>query len=189
MYYNIDTELLNNIRSEVINIAPDLKPEEKLKRNIIVNRVSVEKYLNLKYLKCFMQQLDLLDHVLFMSFNTTIKAQSPIHIDSTEFKYSLNIPIKNYSGTYCCFYQTKGIKTMSTINFGAESVKKESSNYYTFDEKNCTLIAKYETVQPAIIDTTVPHRFYNLKMSERQMLLIRLKNSANKVIDKITNSI
>lgn len=131
-----------------------------------------------------LERIGILEYVFGPAFSVTYNKSSDIHIDHaySGWRYSLNIPIKETDNTFLTFYDCDSEKTSVAIRPDDTGNK----TYTKFELSDCKVLARYETNVPAIIDTTVPHKFESFNDNPRVMLLLRLNKEFNKdIIDNI----
>lgn len=75
----------------------------------------------------------------------------PIHSDSKDFGYALNIPILNTAGTYTVWYESSVPPKETPVN-GDSNV-----TYHSYDEGTSTEIDRVELLQPALLNIDTPH--------------------------------
>lgn len=74
----------------------------------------------------------------------------PIHQDTGDFEFSLNLPIKNTKDTYTVFYEVSAPATL-------ELVANTSVTYMGFSPEISTVIEKVEIIQPTLLNVKIPH--------------------------------
>ena len=76
----------------------------------------------------------------------------PIHRDSIDFGYALNIPVLNTKGTYTIWYDSSVPAQETRVN-GDSNV-----TYWHYNDDTCAEIDRVELLQPAILNIDTPHR-------------------------------
>ena len=74
----------------------------------------------------------------------------PIHQDTGDFEWSLNLPIRNTKDTYTAFYDVSAPATMKVV-------PNTSVTYMSFDPEISTLIEKVEIIRPTLLNVKTPH--------------------------------
>jgi hypothetical protein len=174
-YQPITLPLLDAIQQDILNTIPTTVPEER--RYLYFDALNTDTLLKIPSLYISLQQLNLIDYIDRMAMSHSLKSQSLIHIDPIGAIYSLNIPIANYHNTYLCFYSTNIKPSYNIVTTSKTKEEIRRLTYTEFKDTDCTLIEKYETTEPALINTKTPHKFYNLWNKHRTILLIRLKEN------------
>jgi len=95
----------------------------------------------------------------------------PIHQDTGDFEYSLNLPIKNTKDTYTAFYEVSAPATMKVV-------PNTSVTYMSFDPEISTLIEKVEIIQPTLLNVKTPHNVV-LKTTNLPRITIALRLGKN----------
>jgi hypothetical protein len=165
-YFPIEVVNLNTIREKILRLLP--KYTMPFRSNFFY--IPKEEILGIEELKLDLTNMGLLNYIDATGINFYYKNIPIIHVDTGNFKYSLNIPISGYSNTYINYYN-------SSIEPALKS--KGTVSWLEYDTSNCTLIERFESTTPAIVNTQVPHAFENFNNAPRIMLLLRL----NKTID------
>lgn len=101
----------------------------------------------------------------------------PIHQDTGDFEYSLNLPIKNTKGTYTAFYDVSAAATMKVV-------PNTSVTYMSFDPEISTLIEQVELIQPTLLNVKTPHNVV-LKTTTLPRITIALRLGNNFKIEGI----
>lgn len=136
---------------------------------------STDKFREIDELRIEMEKIGLYN---FWFCSTIIVSYDdlPIHKDTGDFIYSLNIPIQNTSGTYTVFYYTNN----PAIRVKIDGEGANDLDYYEFNDKSVKIIDKIEMIEPAIINTQVPHNvIHNTENFPRITLCLRLNLSFN----------
>lgn len=194
MYYPVKINNENEIKKLALDKCKNILTEElknNPKRLLVFNRLQAEDFLSIKPLHDCLQEMNLIEHVFGISISLTVRSQSIIHTDPKKLRYSLNIPILNCEKTYLSFfscinkeYDTKNFEAKHYESDGVLSTQKTQYDVKEYNKKDCQLIGKYECIESAIIDTQVPHMFDNYNHNARIMLLVRLKTTANQLVEK-----
>jgi len=170
-YHNIVLPSLSLIQEKVQRAIPikyDIFPGLTYLPN------NKELFLSIPELSSALVSLGLLDYIDCIAVNTFWKTTSPIHRDSGYSKYSLNIPLCGYKGTYLEYFTTdvEPIKksTASFVNTELDPI------YYDYPIESCILDTIVPTDCPVIINIKQPHRFINPHSEKRSILLIRLRD-------------
>ena len=147
--------------------------------DIVVNTVDISKplfeYHNARKftdIPEFKEQLiekNLYDFLHYAVINVSLKGTSPIHTDSEKFTYSLNIPIIGYKNTYLHFYESHQKPILQGTGSG-------NVTYALHNHSQCKPIGKFETTEPAIVNTRVAHCFQNCNVEPRVVLLLRINS-------------
>ena len=149
-------------------------PKEKLSTKEALFYVPDNKniFLSIPELKLELDKLNWTPYILAIGFYIIAPTDgSPIHVDSTSFSYSFNIPILNCEDTYVNFYRAnKEPKKQIYSMYGT------SMNYYKFDSAECELSDSLEMLTPHIINVREAHNIVNKNTKSRITLLIRLRN-------------
>lgn len=74
----------------------------------------------------------------------------PIHQDTGDFEYSLNLPIQNTENTYTAFYDVSAPATMKLV-------PNTNVTYMSFDPEISTLIEQVEITRPTLLNVKTPH--------------------------------
>lgn len=97
----------------------------------------------------------------------------PIHQDTGDFEYSLNLPIQNTKDTYTAFYDVSAPATMKIV-------PNTTVTYMSFDPEISTLVEKVEIVQPTLLNVKTPHNvIIRTKNLPRITIALRLGNNFN----------
>jgi len=107
----------------------------------------------------------------------------PIHKDTGDYTYSLNIPLSGYDKTFVNFYNTDAHDNV--IKVPKQEGQSSGHAYNKFELKDCDLSSSHESNTPYIMDTRVPHDVVNDTDTTRIFLLIRLKQSANEKVKSL----
>ena len=111
------------------------------------------------------------------------KTRIPIHKDTGNYTYSLNVPLLGYKNTFLNFYKTDSNDT--TVEVPKQLGHASGIVFKKFDYEKCVLIESHETNSPYIMNTQIPHDVHNPNDYKRLFLLIRIDNSQNYKIEKI----
>jgi hypothetical protein len=166
---NITIDNLQTIQEQAQRLIP-------VKYNIFPGLIYIpnnkELFLSIPELVSVLSRLRILNYVGAIAINTFWKTTSPIHKDYGSARYSLNIPLCGYKGTYLEYFTTD----QDPIKKPTTSLLENSSGVHYFDYpiENCKLDEVVPTDCPLIVDTLTPHRFINPYSEMRRLLLIRL---------------
>lgn len=178
LYHPVKLNTLPTIRKELLELASS---KIDLSQQNFTYGLGVKFFLSCNSLKKELIRLKLLTHIHNIGISVTIESKSPIHIDSNVYTYSLNIPLNGFKNTFLSYYQPKDEKSYKNIIANGGFV------YSIYEEDNCNLIQKIETLYPALVNTSIPHSFENLNSIPRTLLMIRFKNETfdvNNFIDR-----
>jgi hypothetical protein len=132
--------------------------------------IPVQEILEIKELKNQIENIGLLEYIHSSAINLYYKGTPVIHKDTGNFIYSLNIPISGYANTHLSYFESYADPELKYIG---------SVSYTEYDKESCTLIEKFETTGPAIVNTQIPHAFENFNNEPRLVLLLRLDKRVN----------
>ena len=165
-YFPIEVTNLDIIREKILRLIPKYTIAYQSK----FFYVPKEEILGIIELAIELKNIGILDYVESTGINFYYKNIPVIHKDTGNFIYSLNIPISGYSNTYINYYES---------STDPELKSKGTVSWLEYNASNCTLIEKFESNIPAIVNTQSPHAFENFNNEPRIMLLLRL----NKTVD------
>jgi len=160
----------------IINRALALVPENKKYRTgLFYIDDNKEKFLSIPQLSKLLSELGLLEHVSGIAVYV-VYSGTPIiiHRDSGDITYSLNIPLSGCENTFVNFYDT--------VQQNVPLVDGARVNYFSYDPQQCQLIQSLEMTTPHLINVSVPHAVVNGNNQPRITLLIRLRNTAGKLL-------
>jgi len=130
-----------------------------------------DRFKNNELLKSLMLDLKLYDY-WFCTAVVVSYDDMPIHTDAGSFHYSFNIPIRNTKKTYTMFYETSDQPVQQQVQDGS------AYNFFKFDSNTIKMIDKIEMLQPAIINTQIPHNVIHFSSDlPRITILLRLNLS------------
>lgn len=168
-YFPIEVVNLNIIREKILRLIPKYTMPHR--SNFFY--VPKEKILAIEELTLALKNIGLLNYIDATGINFYYKAIPIIHVDTGNFEYSLNIPISGYNNTYINYYEA---------SVEPELKSKGTVSWLEYTVSNCTLIEKFESNTPAIVNTQAPHAFENFNSEPRIMLLLRLKKTVDSSI-------
>jgi hypothetical protein len=134
--------------------------------------VDVLEFKDIPELKPQLQHLGLYDYIKYSVINLSMKGTSPIHRDTGDFTYSLNIPLFGYQNTYLHYFSNENQPRIQGTGQGGVT-------YLLYNHSESTFIGKVETNEPAIVNTQQPHCFQNLNVLPRVVILLRISNQWN----------
>ena len=191
MKYSKQIQLLKfkEIQEKVLSLIPDDVLNGNTARYIIPEGrlESIEYFLNILELKEELIRLNLIDHIFGIALNITdtkYDHDETIHIDSKEqlYSYSLNIPIIGYQTCSINFYDIDSPNDDIIQDLFRDCSPKHFA-------KKFTLIESIGADTPIIINTKVAHSFNTTKDQLRIVMLIRLANTANEIIESIIQKV
>lgn len=175
---NIDLGDITELKSEIIALFP----KEMYNTPCIVYLPdNINVFLGIPKLKNLLESLNLLAGITQLGFAYHLlpphsNLQS-VHTDSDHFRYSLNIPLNEFTDNYMTFYKTSCLPTYL-------SDSSASAKAYSYDQ--CELIDRVKVTTPYVIDTTVPHDSENNTDEWQFIFLIRLEPIVDEVIQQLT---
>lgn len=170
-YYSpVKIENLKTIQKKVFEHFPkeDLLKKEAL--FYIPDNLNV--FLSIPELKAELDKLNWTTHIFGIGFyilGTT--SGSHIHLDSSTFTHSFNIPILNCENTFVNFFKTEKEPKKEVFKLYDTVI-----NYHRFDPADCELVDQLEMVTPHVINVQEPHNIVNTNTTPRITLLMRLRN-------------
>lgn len=122
-------------------------------------------------LRAEMERLGMLDY-WFATAVITVKPNGmlPIHTDTGDYTYSLNIPMHNFEDGDTVFYSTSVEPVFMPRSNG-------SGSYQKFMPEHCTETERFTLNRPALMNTQVPHSVINSSSTSRIALGLRLAHS------------
>jgi hypothetical protein len=171
-YFPIQVSNLNIIKEKILRLIPNYTTPYQSK----FFYVPKEEILGIEELTLELTTIGLLNYIDATGINFYYKGIPVIHKDTGNFKYSLNIPIAGYNNTYINYYESSA---------DPELKSKGIVSWLEYNASTCTLIEKFETNTPAIVNTQAPHAFENFNNEPRIMLLLRLDKTIDTSIKKI----
>jgi hypothetical protein len=180
LYHPVKLNTLPTIKKELLELASS---KIDLSQQTFTYGQGVRFFLSSNSLKKELIRLKLINHIYKIAISVTIESKSPIHVDSKSnyYTYSLNIPLSGFENTFLSHYQPKDEKSYKN------KIANDGFIYSVYEEDNCNLIQKIETLYPALVNTSIPHSFENLNSIPRIMLMIRFNYETfdvNNFIDK-----
>lgn len=170
-YYSpVHIENLKTIQGKVFEHFPK---EELFKREslfYIPDNLNI--FLSIPELKAELDKLNWTPYVFGIGFYIISPTNGThIHLDSTTFNHSLNIPILNCENTFVNFYKTESEPKKEVYKLYDTLI-----NYNRFDPADCEVIDQLEMLTPHVINVQEPHNVVNKNTKSRITLLIRLRN-------------
>lgn len=166
LYQQIDIDNLEELQAAILSILPN-----KCRTETDLFYLPVSHYMMLPEFRKMLTQLDLVDNV--SSIATVVVEPGvdnwPIHVDSGDMQWSLNIPIQHCEGTWTTWYET-----------ASEPVYMDrpgkDSGYYYYKLEDCTPIDRLEMTKPYIVDIHTPHGIVNPTDQTRILTAVRLRD-------------
>ena len=137
--------------------------------------IPVQEILEIEELRSQINEIGLLKYIHSSAINLCYKGTPVIHKDTGNFIYSLNIPISGYANTHLSYFESHVEPKLKYVGSGLVS-------YIEYDKESCTLIEKFETTGPVIVNTQIPHAFENFNNEPRLFLLLRLNKQVSSSI-------
>ena len=168
---NITIDNLQILQEKIIRSIPmkyDLFP------GLIYIPNNKKLFLGIPELASVIESMGLTNYIRGIAVNTFRKTTSPIHLDKGLVKYSLNIPLCGYNGTYLEYFTTdkQPIEKVTSTLLDTEL----ASTYYAYPVEDCILDETVCVDGPIVINIKAPHRFVNPFDEKRSILLIRLSD-------------
>jgi len=135
--------------------------------------IPVQEILEIEELRSQISKIGLLEYIHSSAINLYHNGTPVIHTDTGNFIYSLNIPISGYANTHLSYFESHVEPKLKYVG---------SVSYIEYDKESCTLIEKFETTGPVIVNTQIPHAFENFNNEPRLFLLLRLNKQVNSSI-------
>jgi len=168
LYQQVDIPNLADLQAAILSIIPT---NRKTETDLFY--LPIGYYMVLPEFREMLEILNLTDHVGTVA--TTVVAPGvslPIHEDSGDMPWSLNIPCQGCEGTYIAWYKPN-IK--STYVDRAE----KDTGYYYYPLEACEEIERLDMAGPAIVNIHTPHGVINPTDQTRILTAIRLRNMDN----------
>ena len=166
LYQQIDIDNLKELQAAILSIIPD-----KRRTETDLFYLPISHYMMLPEFRKMIEQLDLSDHVGTIA--TIVVAPGvdawPIHVDSGDMRWSLNIPIQHCEGTWTTWYET----TKPPVYMDRPG---KDTGYYCYNLEDCRPIDQLEMTKPYIIDIHTPHGIVNPTDQTRILMAVRLRN-------------
>ncbi len=169
-YFPVDIDNFSIIQEKIYNLFPQNFLDKTI---LFYPKNNLEIFLSIPELKEFLIKSGYIKNLSAFAFfilqgNSNKIKQEIIHIDTGNYNYSLNLPIKNCNNTYTYFYSSNDIPKLKRMPHG--------DDYLELDKKNCKLIDRLELTSPHVINVKIPHSIINNNTDPRISLLIRLNN-------------
>ena len=179
---NITIDNLQILQEKIIRSIPmkyDLFP------GLIYIPNNKKLFLGIPELASVIESMGLSNYIRGIAVNTFKKTISPIHLDSGTIKYSLNIPLRGYNGTYLEYFTTdkQPVEKLTSALLDTTT----SSVFYAYPVEDCILDETVSIDGPIIVNVKAPHRFVNPFNEKRSILLIRLDDcpEVNAIIENL----
>ena len=130
--------------------------------------LEAKEFTEIPELKEQLQLYGIYDHICYSVINVSLQGSSNIHKDTGNFIYSLNIPLAGFEKTFLNFFSPNKDPEHQTIG---------DVSYLSYNRNECDLIGRFETNEPAVINTKVPHAFETPNSFPRIVILLRIEQS------------
>ena len=173
MYKSIKIENLEQIKKETLLIYPTSYLD---KNTLFYIENNIKTFSSISCLNLALNNLDLLKYVVGYGFHIMQPMTTgPIHVDTGNFYYSLNIPLSGCDETKVCFYKSTSSPEFKSL----DDTSKIKVGFYKFNELDCNLLKSFYFNKPYIMSVKEPHNVVNDTELVRISLLIRLGNGYN----------
>lgn len=180
-YKPIQLPNFTSIRHRVLDLIPR---EEMFRSSLFYLNNNMHLFLGIPELKHALKSLNILEDVVTVGVIVMRPNMSiPIHCDSGDFTYSLNIPLKNFDNTFVRFYKPNSETVAPIIRVIKAADSHEFDHVYSsYNPEDCTVTETHESNGAYFMNTRVPHDVTNFNDKIRVVLLVRLSNNANSKI-------
>ena len=139
--------------------------------HLIEDNIEYKKLIEFFNVKEYITRIDMLK---ILPINSVSKKQA--HIDVSDYRYSLNIPVLNYEDSSTIFYKPNSkIIIKKAFPIMSEDKNNIPVNLYQFDiTEKSEILGEYPTTTIFCMDTQVPHYIHNPSLDFRYSLLVRL---------------
>ena len=169
LYKPINLQNFEIIRSKIANIITS---------NVDISKPTFQyhkakKFTDISELRNQLEELGLYNFLHNAVINVSLYGSSPIHIDTGDFTYSLNIPILGYRNSFLHFFESYETPTIQRVR------SIHDITYQVYNRNVCNLIQTFKTITRAIVNTLVSHCFNNCNIELRVVLLLRIHQDWN----------